>query len=56
MAFEFHNRENYKYKVDITYAKRVPSEPPTGKYTVTNLYVNPQGNKLEFEDDGTPAP
>lgn len=36
--------------------KEVKSEPPTGKYQVKNLYVDPATGKLVVEYEDTPAP
>lgn len=34
----------------------IASQPPSGKYKVTNLYVDPVTGKLVVEYDDTPTP
>lgn len=34
----------------------IPSNPTSGNYVVTNIYVRAQGTKLEVEYDDTPVP
>ena len=38
---------------EVTY---IPSNPPTGKCKVLNIYVDPDTGKLVIEYEDTPAP
>lgn len=39
----------------IVKEKTIKSEPPIGKYKVTNLYVDPENGKLTVEFENTPS-
>ncbi len=54
MTFRFRDRDKNKCKVAIAPQEKIRSEPPSGHYAVTNVYVNPVTGKLEYEKNGTP--
>jgi len=57
MAFTFNNRE-LVVNVDVGTVQTTDGltvAPPTGKYQVTNLYVDPDTGRLVVEYDDTPV-
>ena len=57
MSFTFNNRElivNVNIE-EVKEAGGLDSAPPIGKYTVTNLFVEPSTGRLTVEYDDTPA-
>jgi hypothetical protein len=58
MGFTFHNRElvvNVEVG-EVTEVTGVESTPPSGKYPVKNLYVDPSTGRLTVEYDDIPEP
>jgi len=57
MGFTFNNRElivNVNVE-EVTEVSGVNTSPPTDKYRVTNLYVDPTTGRLVVEYDDTPV-
>ena len=53
MAVTIHNGGTVK--VEVVIKNQVETNPPAGKYRVTNLYVDPVTGRLEVEYDDTPV-
>jgi len=57
MGFTFNNRElvvNVEVG-EVTEVTGIETTPPTGKYRVTNLFVDPDTGRFTVEYDDTPV-